>query len=1022
MTCKLLLLAILAVLALSLFSSAAWAQVNPGDIFVLDVQCCGGTGGIFKIDPTKTANPAGNNQTLISSGHGMNANNVLGVPVAITVDLDRQHLLVADQQLLKQSGQPAAVVRIDPTLPDGANQTVISSGGLLTKPSDGGIAIDGSGNIYVANQSNPPTIVKIDAVSHTQSIFTSGANLTTPWGIEFETLPNLIVADSAGSPPGTNGRIVQVTPAGVQTVVSSNGFLNCPFGATVQNPGNGTIYASVFPTIFNVGCAPSALIVGVEPTLGGQSQVSPNPTFGPQCENGGTTFAVTCLTVPTGLAVHPSLPSNPNRSTPITNAIIVADLGTQNQPGVPGGTDRLILGIEPTTGIQHIIAINNTTNTNFLTFPIDVTIVPGASSTPLTPNLSVTKTADVSTVTAGDPNTHTYTITITNTGAVTAQGVTLTDTWPTGFNRTAVNGCTLTNGSATGTGNFTCTVGNVPGNGGSATVTATFTVPSSTPAGTQTNSVQVTSSTPGSNTATANNNIAVTTNAPLTVTKDDHVQFVTAGDGATYTYTIIVSNNGPSDAQNVVLTDTWPSGFNRTATTTGCTPMTGNGSFTCPLGTLTAHSSVNIFAQYTVPSSTPPGDQTNTVSVTSSTPPNTPGNPATASDTTTVNGPPPSLSITKAGPSTVNTGAPFNYTLRVMNSGQGPATTVQVTDQLPSGVGFVSASGTGWACTQSSGTVTCTMPSIAANTTAPDITINVTAPSSPTTINNTAKVQASNNGSTSSNTVQTIVTQTPPPPSPNLSITKAGPSTVNTGAAFTYTLTVTNSGNAAATSVQVTDQLPAGVGFVSATGTGWNCTQSSPVTCTMSTIAANTTPPNITINVTAPSTPGTISNQATVQASNNPPTSSNTVMTTVTQPAQAPAKWTGSGKIKAQNGGFAEFGFNVRTRRDGSIQGHLEFENEKSKLDAQSITINSMTVVGQTLTFTGTVRERGHGGQWSGSYNFTVTATDNDNPPGPDTFSIQISDPSHTNESGTVVKGKIEQGTFDGRDDKDDVN
>src|SRR5205807_1025951 len=95
----------------------------------------------------------------------------------------------------------------------------------------------------------------------------------------------------------------------------------------------------------------------------------------------------------------------------------------------------------------------------------------------------------------------------------------------------------------------------------------------------------------------------------------------------------------------------------------------------------------------------------------------------------------------------------------------------------------------------------------------------------------------------------------------NLSISKTAPATVNTGAAFSYTLSVTNNGPATANTVTVTDPLPAGVTFVSATGTGWTCTQSTngtvtTVTCTTASIASGTTAPAITINVIAPSQPG----------------------------------------------------------------------------------------------------------------------------------------------------------------------
>src|SRR3989442_928312 len=64
----------------------------------------------------------------------------------------------------------------------------------------------------------------------------------------------------------------------------------------------------------------------------------------------------------------------------------------------------------------------------------------------------------------------------------------------------------------------------------------------------------------------------------------------------------------------------------------------------------------------------------------------------------------------------------------------------------------------------------------------------------------------------------------------DLSITKTdNPDPVNAGATLTYTVTVTNGGPSTAANVQVTDNLPAGVTFQSASGTGWTCMQAGGV-------------------------------------------------------------------------------------------------------------------------------------------------------------------------------------------------
>src|SRR4029079_16555899 len=139
---------------------------------------------------------------------------------------------------------------------------------------------------------------------------------------------------------------------------------------------------------------------------------------------------------------------------------------------------------------------------------------------------------------------------------------------------------------------------------------------------------------------------------------------------------------------------------------------------------------------------------------------------------------------------------------------------------------------------------------------APNITLTVTSPSSPTTISNTATVSSpnDNNAAHNSATASTTVGIA------DLSITKTdSPDPVGTSSTLTYTIGVTNtSATVTATSVSVSDTIHAGTTFVSATGTGWSCSNVPPVTCTRATLAPGAAP-NLTLTVTSPSSPTTIS-------------------------------------------------------------------------------------------------------------------------------------------------------------------
>ena len=85
----------------------------------------------------------------------------------------------------------------------------------------------------------------------------------------------------------------------------------------------------------------------------------------------------------------------------------------------------------------------------------------------------------------------------------------------------------------------------------------------------------------------------------------------------------------------------------------------------------------------------------------------------------------------------------------------------------------------------------------------------------------------------------------------DLSITKAGPASVKAGANIVYTITVDNHGPAAAPSVKVTDAIPAGTTFVSASGGGTNL--AGTVTWNLGTISEPQAPVVLTLTVTSAS-------------------------------------------------------------------------------------------------------------------------------------------------------------------------
>jgi hypothetical protein len=129
----------------------------------------------------------------------------------------------------------------------------------------------------------------------------------------------------------------------------------------------------------------------------------------------------------------------------------------------------------------------------------------------------------------------------------------------------------------------------------------------------------------------------------------------------------------------------------------------------------------------------------------------------------------PTLTLTKVHVGTGFTGNKNGvYTLTAGASLTGGPTTQSIilTDTLPTGETYVSATGTTWSCSAASQVVTCLYQgaTLASGTNAPAITLTVAvAPNAPTSITNTANVNASDNtvagGANASDTV--AVTDTP---------------------------------------------------------------------------------------------------------------------------------------------------------------------------------------------------------------------------------------------------------------------
>jgi uncharacterized repeat protein (TIGR01451 family) len=180
--------------------------------------------------------------------------------------------------------------------------------------------------------------------------------------------------------------------------------------------------------------------------------------------------------------------------------------------------------------------------------------------------------------------------------------------------------------------------------------------------------------------------------------------------GSNIVYTINVTNFGPATANGIVITNLLPpESVYVSATAPGGTTATTNSAgastvlvWQIPSLAKDAHTSLTLVSQPTVP-----GIYTNITAVTASTPDLNPANDVITS-TTTVIVPSADLALGLVSqPNTILAGSNVVYSLVVSNLGPGTATRLGVTNVLPFGIEFVSASPAGFVRTGPVGNTVC---------------------------------------------------------------------------------------------------------------------------------------------------------------------------------------------------------------------------------------------------------------------------------------------------------------------------
>ncbi len=453
-----------------------------------------------------------------------------------------------------------------------------------------------------------------------------------------------------------------------------------------------------------------------------------------------------------------------------------------------------------------------------------------------------------------------YQVWVTNTGPSLAQAVVVTDAIPVG---TVFAGASPV--CAESSGIVTCALGDLPA--GAATsvwvqVRADQSLPDPTVV---TNTARVHSSTPDSD---PNNNVdsepttvhqSTLNPTDLAIVKGDAPDPVIAGN--LLTYTLVVTNYGPAPASGVQVADALPSGTSLVSAIAsqgvGC-----YGSVVCLLGDL----AVNATAHITIVVRVDPNQQValnNLAQVSSTSVDNNPNNnqafAATQVETSA------DLQLTKTGPVAAQPGGNIAYQIIVQNLGPSDAQAVVVSDTLPLELQSAVASASQGACAIAAGVVTCNLGSLPAGGQAVIDIAGLLDPHATAAFANAAEVESATPDPNTGNNWDDALTT--PTPGADLELQKTATPTAPAGGAILYNLRVYNHGISQAQNIVVTDTLPAGMTYASASPA---CAfTAGQVICTLAALDVNASV-TFTILVTAASDiiPGTsLENRAVVGSS-----------------------------------------------------------------------------------------------------------------------------------------------------------
>ncbi len=432
-----------------------------------------------------------------------------------------------------------------------------------------------------------------------------------------------------------------------------------------------------------------------------------------------------------------------------------------------------------------------------------------------------------------------YTIVVSNPGPSDAPNASIIDTVPstiTDVTWTCQPSGTATCGADSGSGNAISTTADLPA-GTSVTFTVTGTI---SPSATGTLSNTATVDVPANITDPIRTNNSSTDINELTPTANVSVSKVSTPNpyipGRSLTYTIVVTNDGPSDITGLAVTDTVPevlAQFEWTCVAddgSSCALGAGTGDIDTTVD-LQAGDSATFTLQGIVPSSAT-GQLSNTVNLVV---PEGVIDPDPENNSSTDESDPFFISdvhvIKTSEPEAYVPGETLTYTIVVTNDGPSDVAGVAVVDQLPDVLQHftwtcVADEGSSCAASEGTGDINTTV-TLQAGDTATFVIEGIVPSSAAGAISNTveATVPDSVNDPGDDNNTSTI--ESPANPIADVSVTKSSdPVPFVPGDMLTYTIVVTNAGPSDVAGVSVTDDLPDALEDFS-----WTCEATEGSTC-----------------------------------------------------------------------------------------------------------------------------------------------------------------------------------------------